>query len=883
MTAVAPTPSGHEGEARPAGAPDSAVAERRREFEHTWDQPKGFFGIFATIDNIPIATRYMVTSFAFFIVGGVLALVMRVQLARPENGVVDPQTYNELFTMHGTTMIFLFVVPFIEAFANYLIPLLNGTRDLPFPRLTALSYWTYLFGGIFIYASFLFGMAPDGGWFSYVPLNLKEYSPGLNMDFWDIGLSVAEVAAIGAAAEMIVGILRMRAPGMSLNRLPLFCWAMLVTSAMIIFAFTPLIVGTAMLELDRKELTRFFDARYGGDPLLWQHVFWVFGHPDVYIMFVPAVGVLSHVVQTFVRRPVMSYTFMVLAVVATGFLSFGLWVHHMYTTGLSPMGMGFFAAASMAVAIPSGINVFGWIATIWAGRPVWRTPLLFAVGGIVIFVVGGVTGVMVAAVPFDWQAHDTYFVVAHLHYVLFGGSIFPIFAGLYYWVPKFSGRLMSERLGQWNFWLMFVGFNLAFLPMHWSGLHGMPRRVYTYPGGLGLEWYNLLSTLGAFVLAAGVVLFVANVAVTLRRPKTAGADPWKGDTLEWSEESPPSDAQFARIPVVRSRHPLWDQATLLPVEGDDEDVVRAARLLDHAPSRWRGSLVVNVLDGRPLALAHLPRRSVWPFIMSVGFTTLFVAALLDSPWVAIAGLVITAGAIVGWFWPVDTEGTAIDEAYVDEALVPGGTPEDTRPAGLHPVQYYRPGQLGLPLAVGDRAANGYWGTCVLVVILSVAMATAVASYFYLGAGPNPLPAGAAPPPLAPALWATAATVLAAVATRLLTRATDRRASGARLRAALAALALHALFVWLAVQSFRSGDFDPKLSGYASSVLLVLGYTWATGVGAAGMLLAAVLWAWRKPDDPRGRGVALNASLVSYTATGCWLVALAVVYLWPRLA
>jgi len=883
MTTVAPTPSGQHGEVRAEGGAESAAEVRRREFDHTWDQPKGFFGIFATIDNIPIANRYMMTSFAFFIVGGLLALVMRVQLARPENGVVDPQTYNELFTMHGTTMIFLFVVPFVEAFANYLIPLLNGTRDLPFPRLTALSYWTYLFGGIFIYTSFLFGMAPDGGWFAYVPLNLKEYSPGLNMDFWDIGLSVAEVAAIGAAAEMIVGILRMRAPGMSLNRLPLFCWAMLVTSVMIIFAFTPLIVGTAMLELDRKELTRFFDARYGGDPLLWQHIFWVFGHPDVYIMFVPFVGVISHVIQTFVRRPVMSYTFMVLAVVATGFLSFGLWVHHMYTTGLSPMGMGFFAAASMAVAIPSGINVFGWIATIWAGKPVWRTPLLFALGGIVIFVVGGVTGVMVAAVPFDWQAHDTYFVVAHLHYVLFGGSIFPIFAGLYYWLPKFSGRMMSERLGRWNFWLMFVGFNLAFLPMHWSGLHGMPRRVYTYPAGLGLEWYNLLSTLGGVVLTAGVLLFLVNVGLSLRRGREAGPDPWGGDTLEWSEQSPPVNAQFGRIPVVRSRHPMWDQATLLPVEGDAPDVVRAARLLDYAPSRWRGSVVVNVLDGRPLALAHLPRRSVWPFVMSVGFTTLFVSALLDHKWLAIAGLVITAVALVGWFWPVDTEGTAIEEAYVDEARVPGSDPEDTRPAaGLHSVGY-RPGQLGLPLAVGDRASNGYWGTCVLVVILSVAMATVLSAYFYLGSGPNPLPAGREPPPLAPALWATAATVLAAVVTRLLTGAADRRAHGMRLLTALAALVLHALFVWLAVEAYRAGAFEPALDGYDSSVLGVLGFTWATGVGAVGILLAAVLWAWRRPADPRGRGVALNASLVSYTATGCWLAALAVVYLWPRLA
>jgi len=879
MTGAAATDAAARAAAEPASG---AAARRRREFDETWDQPKGFFGIFATIDNIPIAVRYMATSFAFFILGGVLALVMRVQLARPENGVVDPQTYNQLFTMHGTTMMFLFVIPFLEAFANYLIPLLNGTRDLPFPRLTALSYWTYLFGGIFLYSSFLFGLAPDGGWFAYMPLNAKRYSPGLNMDFWDIGLSVAEVAAIGAAAEMIVGILRMRAPGMSLNRLPLFCWAMLVTSVMIVFAFTPLIVGTAMLELDRKEITRFFDAGFGGDPLLWQHLFWVFGHPEVYIMFVPAIGILSHVVQTFSRRPVMSYTLMVLAIIATGFLSFGLWVHHMFTTGLSPMGMGFFAAASMAVTLPSGIQVFGWIATLWAGKPVWRTPLLFALGGLVIFIVGGVTGVMVAAVPFDWQAHDSYFVVAHLHYVLFGGVIFPIFAGLYYWIPKFSGRLLGERLGRWNFGLMFVGFNLAFLPMHWSGLHGMPRRVYTYPAGLGLELPNLLSTIGGVVLVAGIALFLANVALSLRRGREAGNDPWGGDSLEWSESSPPVNAQFARLPVVRSRHPMWDQATLRPVEEDDPHVVSAARLLEYAPSRWRGSLVVDVLDGRPRALAHLPRRSVWPFVMSVGFTTLFVAALLDDTWVALAGAVITAVALVGWFWPVDTETTAIDEAYVDEARVAGGEPTDATPAAPQAVGY-RAGMPGLPLAVGDRAANGYWGTCVLLAILGTALATLVAAYFYLGRGLVPVPPGREPPPLPWALAATGAALLAAAVTRWLTGAVDRRAHGRRRIALLLLFALWAAFAWLAVRALGDANIRPAQDAYDSCLLALVGFTVLLALGILGMLVAGLLWAWRRPADPRGRGVALNSSLVSYAGTVAWLVVLAVVHLWPRLA
>jgi cytochrome c oxidase subunit I+III len=868
--------------------PGETPAERRkREFNHTWDQPKGLAGVFQTIDNVPIALRYMITSFAFFLVGGALALVMRLQLARPDGSVVDAETYNQLFTMHGTTMMFLFVIPFLEAFANYLIPLLNGTRDLPFPRLTALSYWTYLFGGIFIYTSFLFGTAPNGGWFAYVPLNLKEYSPGPHMDFWDIGLSVAEVAAIGAAAEMLVGILRMRAPGMSLNRLPLFCWAMIVTSVMIIFAFTPLIVATAMLELDRKGLTAFFDARYGGDPLLWQHLFWVFGHPEVYIMFLPAVGVLSMVVQVFARRPVMSYTLMVLALVGTAFLAFGLWVHHMYTAGLAPTGMGFFAAASMAVAIPSAIQVFGWITTLWAGKPVWRTPLLFAVGGLLIFIVGGVTGVMVAAIPFDWQVHDTYFVVAHLHYVLIGGVLFPIFAGLYYWVPKFSGRLLGERLGRWNFGLMFVGFNVAFFPMHISGLEGMPRRVYTYPAGLGLETYNLLSTVGAMLFATGVLLFVVNLARSLRHGREAGNDPWGGDTLEWSESSPPENAQFARIPVVRSRHPMWDQVTLRPIEGDDPDVVRAARQLDHAPARWRGALVVGVLDGRPLAMAHLPRRSWWPFVMSVGFTVLFVSALLEIAWVAYAGLAITATAIVGWFWPLRTEDVAIAELYAPRHEGPGGgsptVPADApAPLDADDDDLLPPTSVRLPLAIGDRSANGYWGTCVLLAILGTALVTLVASYIYLGTGPSPFDAQRAP--ASPWAWgALGIAVLAGVVTRWLTWTIDTRTGSARRWPLLATLVLHAALTAIALVLWRESGLDAAHDGIASGVLGLIGFAGLLALGVVGMLIAALLWAWRRPHDPRGRGVALNTSLVSYAAALSWLVAVGAVYGWPRIA
>jgi cytochrome c oxidase subunit I+III len=489
---------------------------------------------------------------------------------------------------------------------------------------------------------------------------------------------------------------------------------------------------------------------------------------------------------------------------------------------------------------------------------------------------------MVAAVPFDWQAHDTYFVVAHLHYVLIGGMLFPVFAGLYYWIPKISGRMLNERMGRWNAGLMFVGFNLAFMPMHWSGLEGMPRRVYTYPVGLGLEVYNLLSTIGAFVLAFGALLFVINLIISLRSGEKAGTDPWRGDSLEWSESSPPENAQFARIPVIRSRHPMWDQSTLLPVPGDDRDTTRAARLLDNAPSRWRGSLIVDVLDGRPRAIAHLPRKSGWPFIMSLGFTTLFVALLLDSLWLAIAGGVITLVAIIGWFWPVDTERVAIEEAYIDEAETPGGTPADASPAALGPVDY-RPGAMGLPVAVGDRAANGYWGTWVLVFILFTPHATFVSSYFYLGNGPNPLPPGREPPPLLHALLATAAALLALGTTRWLTVSCDRRRHGARRLALLATLALWIAFAWLVIETYRAGGFTPAAEAYDSSVLGLLGFVALLAVGAAGMLFTGSLWAWRAPRDPRGRGVALNASLVSYACTAAWLIVVGIVHLWPRIA
>jgi cytochrome c oxidase subunit I+III len=834
-------------------APAEPAAETLEEFKKTWSSPSGFIGMLREVNNIPIAQRYMLTGFAFFALGGVLALLMRIQLGSPENTFLDAETYNQLFTMHGTTMMFLFVIPFIEALANYMLPLLLGTRDLPFPRMTAFSYWTFLFGGIFLYSSFLFGAAPDGGWFAYVPLTNLEFSPGINMDFWDIGLSVAEIAALGAAAEMIVAILRMRAAGMKLNRMPLFAWAMLVTAVMIIFAFTPLIVGTAMLELDRKGLTAFFKPESGGKPLLWQHIFWVFGHPEVYIMFIPAAGIVSHIVQTFSQRPIVSYTLMVLSIVATGFISFGLWVHHMFTTGLSSVALGFFTAASMAIAIPNGIQVFGWIATLWSGRPVWRTPLLFVLGFLVLFTIGGLTGIMVGSVPFDWQAHDSYFLVAHFHYVLIGGVVFPLFAGLYYWLPKVTGRLLDERLGRWNFWVMFVFFNVAFFPMHLSGLLGMPRRVYTYPAGIGLETLNLISTIGAFGFAVGIALFVVNVIWSRKRGQEADSNPWGSDSLEWSETSPPPDAQFVRIPVVRSRLPLWEQQDLLPHE---PTLVRQMEDLNARPARWRGALVVSTLDATPVAIAHVPNSTIAPFTMAVAFLAIFAGALVDEVRVLAVGGALTAVALFLWFRPQSSETLALQELA-------------GRPAAPDRLQ----------LAVGGPIANGWWAMLVFLSILATALVTTIASFFYISEGPAVaarLPSSVLEP-AASVLLSLLALAAAHWAVRRIERSTAAPTIGLATTWLLSAAALA-----LSITSFPWATVDPKRDAYASAVVAMVGFQWIVLIILLVTTTIGLLWAIGAPGDRRGHTVAHNIRLMAAFTGLSAAIVFVVVYVSPRL-
>ncbi|HZP58409.1 MAG TPA: cytochrome c oxidase subunit I [Dehalococcoidia bacterium] len=617
--------------------------------DRTWEAPNILTRVFATVDHKELGLRYIGTAFVFFLVAGAGSLVIRTQLAVPENDFVSPEHYNQIFTMHGTVMIFLFATPLlVGGFGNYLVPLMLGTRDMAFPRLNAFSYWVYAFSGIFLFASFLTGNAPDGGWFAYVPMTGPKYSPGDNLDFWALGMIFLGVSTTAGAVNFITTIFKLRAPGMSINRMPLFCWAILVTSFAIIFALPPLTLGASMLEMDRQWGTHFFDPDNGGNPLLWQHLFWVFGHPEVYIMFLPAVGVISTVIPTFARTRVVGYLLLVLASVSIGFISFGVWVHHMFATGLPLISLSFFSAAGMAIVIPSGVQFFAWIATVWKGNPLWRTSFLFALAFIVDFMIGGFTGVMVSAVPFDWQVTDSYFIVAHFHYVLVGGVVFPIFAGLYYWLPKMTGRLLDEKLGILNFSLIFIGFNLTFFPMHIMGMLGMPRRVYTYQSGLGLESLNMISTVGAFILGLGVLVFVWNaVQSILFTGEEAGENPWNASSLEWATTSPPQPYNFRDIPVVRSRDPLWDGPDARRPDWDPG--------LSQPHGGRRESLGTTVLDAKTEELLTMPKASFLPVTLALAMLGLFLGILVDSMIVIGIAAGVGLAAMALWMWPTEDE------------------------------------------------------------------------------------------------------------------------------------------------------------------------------------------------------------------------------------
>ncbi|MGR3782247.1 MAG: cytochrome c oxidase subunit I [Albimonas sp.] len=649
-------------------------AAQEARLREVWAAPPGW-RYWTAVNNTEVGRWYTASAIFFMLFAGALALIVRAQLAVPENDLVSPEFYNQAFTLHGTAMMFLFAVPIFEAVAILILPALLGARDLPFPRLSAFGFWCYLIGGIFVCGSIFFDAAPDAGWFMYPPLATVQ--GGIGADIWLLGLSFIEVASIAAAVELIVGVLKCRPPGMRMNLTPLYAWYVLIVGAMILFAFPPLIAGDILFELERMFDWPFFDPERGGDPLLWQHLFWIFGHPEVYIIFLPSIALLAMMIPTFAGRPIAGYSWIVLSAMGTGFISFGLWAHHMFTTGLPSISLGFFSAASEAVAIPTGIQIFVFIATLMLGTVKRSVPMLWSMGALAIFVMGGLTGVMVAVAPFDFQAHDSYFVVAHLHFTLFGGMLFPLVAGIHYYHPLITGKMLSRRLGIWSFWLCFLGFVVCFLPMHLTGLRGMPRRVWTYPDDLGWNTLNLVSSVGAFVFALGFLVFIWDLARPKGEAERAPRNPWKAGALEWLQEARPESWGVRSIPQVSSRYPLWDDPEF--VKNYDE----GRFYLPDAEEGRREGLVTSVLDAEPEQVLRIAGPSVLPLLSAIALGGVFIFVTFHWWWLTGISAAAALAAILVWVWT--------------------GTAE-------HPEKETKPIGLGreAPLYVSGPKSTGWW-------------------------------------------------------------------------------------------------------------------------------------------------------------------------------
>jgi cytochrome c oxidase subunit I+III len=815
-----------------------------------WEMSKGW-RIISAVNNSVVGYFYVATAVLFFILAGILALLMRLQLAVPSNTFLSPDAYNQIFTMHGTVMMFLFAVPVVEAMGIMLLPQMLGARDLPFPRLGAFAFWAYFVGGLIFFGTLFFDLAPSGGWFMYPPLTGAQYSPGLGADFWLLGIGFIEISAIAGAIELIVGVLRTRAPGMTLDRMPMFAWTMLIFAAMIVFAFPAVILATMLLELERAFGWPFFIPAKGGDALLWQHLFWFFGHPEVYIIFLPAAGMVSMIVPAMARTPLVGYRLIVVALLATAFFSFGLWVHHMFTTGIPALSLSFFSAASMAVAIPSGIQVFAWIATIASGRLTLATPSLFVLGFLFIFTLGGLTGVMVAMVPFDWQVHDTYFVVAHFHYVLVGGMVFPLFAAFYYWAPAFSRRTLSERLGKVTFALMFVGFNVTFFPMHITGLMGMPRRVYTYPAVAEWGVLNMISTIGAFMFAAGVLVFLFDLVRNLRPTMSDPiGDVWKGPSLEWLHNHVYGPRS---VPLVESRDPLWDQPGL------SDESKEGRHYLPGTVTGRRETILTSPVEAAPQALLRLPGDG-WPPLLAAVFTAgFFMLLTVKAVVLAVTSGVLAISMIMIWMWSSD--------------------PKPLRRAEIgHGIK--------VPTYISGSLSHSWWGTVVLLLVAGSLYLAFVFSYLYLWTvSPQVWPK---PEQLPPAMWPAMAALLLIASSAVMTvlgRSLPTVSRGGARFVVLVVVAVLALCGGLAVEAgglWNAGlrpDADAHGAlAYMASLLqlqLILALVVMAGFAVA-RRLAGLL-------SRRHRNVFDNLALLWHYTVGQGLLGLLLVHGFPRLA
>ncbi|HVX38068.1 MAG TPA: cytochrome c oxidase subunit I [Gemmatimonadaceae bacterium] len=815
--------------------------------ETTWETPRGWRGTLTSVDHKTIGIRYLVTSIVFLVLGGIEALAMRSQLAVSNNHLLSAEAYNQMFSMHGVTMIFLYAAPVLSGFSNYLWPLMLGSRDMAYPRLNALSYWLFLVAGIFLYTSVPLGAMPNAGWFDYVPYAERAFNGGMNIDFYALTVLLLAVSTTVGSINFVTTLFKTRAPGMSLNRIPIIVWGTLTASVSNLFALPALSAAAIMLFLDRNFGTRFFDASAGGHPLLWQHLFWMFGHPWVYIVVLPAMGIVSDALPTFCRRPLVGYTLVALATVTTGIIGFGVWLHHMFATGIPPLALAFFGGASIIITIPSAVAIFSWLATFWYGRPWYPAAMKFMLGFIVLFVIGGVSGVMTAAVPFDWQLTDSYFVVAHLHYVLVGINVFPVMAGIYYWFPKMTGRMMHERLGTWNFWTLFIGANLVFFPMHILGMMGMPRRVYTYQAGLGWTAMNFIETIGAFLFAAGIVLFIVNVWMSRRGGRPAGANPWDAPTLEWSVPSPPPAYNFAVLPEIASRHPLWEDRL---AEGSGRSILAKGPVL----AEGRETLSTTPLDAEPTAIMRMPEDSYAPLVLAIGVGVIAYGLLFHLLWLAGLGAIGTAIAAIAWLWP-------------DEATAYEGTTST---------------EFGeLPVGASGRHSVGWWGIVGVIATEGAFFAYLLFSYFYLSSmSTNPWPAKA--PQLGLPILNTCILVLSSVAVAW-GELGIRQGKTRRLRWGVGlGIILGAVFLILQGVEYSREHLSGTHDAYGSLFYTITGFHGAH-VFVGLIMLCVVLVRALKQHFATGRHEAVtNAAAYWHFVDVVWLCVFTSLYITPHL-